>query len=64
MNKVVLGCLICASPLVASQVASAAGVDFEDQGIPLNTQKYPNPALVTSDGFRFASAEDPPARRQ
>ena len=53
MNKVILGSLICASSLVASQIAAAAGVDFEDQGIPLNTQKDPNPASVTSDGFKF-----------
>gem|GEM_PF-2421331 len=58
MNKGILGFLICASSLVASQIVSAAGVDFEDQGIPLNTQKDPNPAFVTSDGFRFVSGED------
>lgn len=53
MNKVMLGCLISVSPLVVNQVASAAGVDFEDQGIPHNTQKDPNPASVTSGGFKF-----------
>lgn len=58
MNRVILGSLVFALPLVASQSASAAGVDFEDKGIPLNTQKDPNPASVTSGGFRFVSEED------
>ncbi len=55
MNKVILGSLIFVSPLVASQPASAAGVDFEEKGIPLNTQKVS--ASVTSGGFRFVSEE-------
>lgn len=58
MKKILLGSLICASPLVASQAALAATIDFEDRGIPLNTQKNPNPTSVTSGGFRFVSEED------
>ncbi len=53
MSKKFVGLAVCGLFLGVSQASHAAVVDFEDLGIPLGTQAFPNPVSVTSGGFKF-----------